>query len=438
MRILELQADNFKRLKAVSIIPSGNIVEVTGENGAGKSSTLDAIWAALGGKDACPAKPIRSDAEDAIRAGDAKSEVRVVLGEGGVPKFRVTRRFKLKEGQHYTTDLIVESEEGGRFDKPQNLLDAMLGEYCFDPLEFVTRLKDAEQVTALRKFVPDVDFAKIEGLNKRDYDERTEINRRARDLQGQIASLPTFAGETPEPVDIAALEALLGDAAQHNTSIERRKDARSAATDRILNLESAILRLQGEIAECMRERDALQEKLEDAEELPEPINTDKVRQQMAEGRQTNERILLATQRRDLEQRLKGAQEGEAALTQAIDARKAEAAKAVRAAKMPVDGLGFGDGFVTLNGEPLAQASMAQKIRTSVAIAAAMNPRLRVVRVTDGSLLDKMSWAILTDYAAENDLQVWIESVTPHLQTAVMIEDGGIVERAAPEDVGDVV
>ena len=53
----------------------------------------------------------------------------------------------------------------------------------------------------------------------------------------------------------------------------------------------------------------------------------------------------------------------------------------------------------------------------------MNPRLRVIRVRDGSLLDEESKASLTQYAEENDLHVWIETVSSGREAAVVIEDG---------------
>lgn len=49
MKIIRLDAANVKRLKAVEITPDGTLQVVTGANGAGKSSVLDAIWLALGG-----------------------------------------------------------------------------------------------------------------------------------------------------------------------------------------------------------------------------------------------------------------------------------------------------------------------------------------------------------------------------------------------------
>ena len=48
--IIELKAENVKVLKAIEIRPEGNIIELTGKNGNGKSSVLDSIIMALAGK----------------------------------------------------------------------------------------------------------------------------------------------------------------------------------------------------------------------------------------------------------------------------------------------------------------------------------------------------------------------------------------------------
>ena len=73
MQIVSLTAENFKRLRAVLIEPKGGLVQVTGRNAQGKSSVLDAIAAALLGKDACPSDPIRH--------GEQSATIKLDLGE---------------------------------------------------------------------------------------------------------------------------------------------------------------------------------------------------------------------------------------------------------------------------------------------------------------------------------------------------------------------
>ncbi|MFA6325418.1 MAG: AAA family ATPase, partial [Candidatus Paceibacterota bacterium] len=61
MKIIQLKSSNIKRLKAIEldIDEKQNIVMITGKNGQGKTSILDSIWYALGGKKAVQDKPIR-------------------------------------------------------------------------------------------------------------------------------------------------------------------------------------------------------------------------------------------------------------------------------------------------------------------------------------------------------------------------------------------
>jgi recombinational DNA repair ATPase RecF len=72
MKIVNRKAENFKKLVAVEISFTDNNVIVTGKNGAGKSSVLDAIWWALSGKKHIQDKPIRE--------GQTKAMIRLDLG----------------------------------------------------------------------------------------------------------------------------------------------------------------------------------------------------------------------------------------------------------------------------------------------------------------------------------------------------------------------
>lgn len=68
MKIVKLQAENVKRLRAVEITPNGDVVYISGRNGQGKTSVLDSIWYALKGGDALKGvdKPIREGEKTAM------------------------------------------------------------------------------------------------------------------------------------------------------------------------------------------------------------------------------------------------------------------------------------------------------------------------------------------------------------------------------------
>src|SRR5690606_9517554 len=106
--------------------------------------------------------------------------------------------------------------------------------------------------------------------------------------------------------------------------------------------------------------------------------------------------------------LEGDAESLTSKIQAIDQQKADM---LAKAPFPVCGLGFDENGVTLNGLPFDQASSAERLRVSVAMGIALNPKLRVMLIRDGSLLDSDSLALVAQMAEEHDTQVWVERVS---------------------------
>ena len=56
---------------------------------------------------------------------------------------------------------------------------------------------------------------------------------------------------------------------------------------------------------------------------------------------------------------------------------------------------------------------------------AANPKLKVIRIANGSLLDKKNLAIIRELAIEKDYQVWIEMVDDTGDVGIYVEDGEI-------------
>lgn len=425
MKIVQLNAENVKRLTAVEIRPDGNIVEISGRNGQGKSSVLDAIWWALTGTTNIQSKPIRKGEEEAV--------IRLDLGE-----IKVIRKFKSRDDGTYSTSLVVESGEGARFPSPQRMLDDLVGHLSFDPLAF-TRMKPEDQLEALKRFVPGVDFAAIEKANKDDFAKRTDINRAAKALRAQADGIVVPPGTSAERIDDAALVEQMEKAGEHNTEIERRRARREDAAREIAVAEDATRRDRARAAELRAEADKLEEqgkeqerhvadlrkKLSEAPALPEPIDTGALRQRIAEAGATNAAVAKREERARIEDAAKVSEAKAGILTKTIEGRDAEKRAAIAKADLPVPGIAFGDGEILLNGVPFDQASSAEQLRTSVAIAMAGNPKLRVIRVQDGSLLDEEAFRILAEMAASADYQVWVEVVQSGRSTAVVIEDGAV-------------
>jgi hypothetical protein len=412
MKIVKLQAENVKRLVAVEIAPDGNVVEITGANGQGKTSVLDSIWWALAGTSSIQAEPIRK--------GETKARIKLDLGE-----IRVERRFT-ESG----STLVVENADGARFPGPQRMLDSLLGSLSFDPLGF-TRLKPREQFDELRRVAEiDVDLDALDGKNRGDFERRTDLNREAKAARARADGIAVPADAPEAPVDTAALMDEMAGAAQANAEIEGRRARRTAAVADLAKMNDEIDAKHREAARLTREANELtqravelQARLDAAGPLPEPVDVADLRRKIDAAAERNKGYAARQARAAALDEAQRLETEAAALTDAIAARNEAKAAAVARAKLPVPGLGLGDGVVTYNGVPLDQASGAEQLRVSLAIAMASNPRLRVIRITDGSLLDEASMALVAAMAAERDYQVWIERVDTSGRVGFVIEDG---------------
>lgn len=432
MKIVSLIAENVKKLIAIEIKPDGNLVEITGKNGQGKTSVLDSIWWALAGAEHLQTAPIRSGQKNA----------RIQLRLAGEQDLVVTRKFARKDEGGYTTTLTVESADGARFGSPQTMLDKLLGELSFDPLAFA-RMRPAEQFETLKRFVPGFDFAQTELDQKADFDRRTAINRQAREAHAAAQAIVVPVETPEEPVDESALAVELEEVGKFNTELETRKARRESVAREISEerRQAAACKVQCDdlLAQIQNIRDAgtrheaqadlLQEKLDQAEALPEPKDTTEVRHRMDAARLTNSNVARKGEKKRLAERAEELERQADEITQRREAREDAKRAAIAAAQMPVNGIDFGDGMVLLNGQPFEQASDAEQLRASVAIAMAANPKLRVIRIRDGSLLDADSMKLVAAMAAEKDFQVWVETVDSSGKMAFVLEDGRLKTQA---------
>lgn len=432
-KIIQLKTENVMRLKAVNIKPDGSLVIIGGDNGQGKSSTLNAIAMALGGKDQVPPVPIHKGAD--------KGSIVVDLGD-----MIVRRTFTPNGGG----SLVIEDKEKKRFPSPQALLDSLTGRLTFDPLSFLAQ-KPKEQLESLKTLVG-LDFTAEDEERERTYNERTVVNReveRAQMTLSQAAHFPEIAG----PADLTALNAEMREAQAHNEKLNGLQTVANNAKNALTVVDTQLKQATERQREITAEIEALKLKLKEQEEWKlkieekvlklstdylnakseveafKPQDVQAVQQKLSDASEQNRKHATNTARAALVKTLADKKGESEKLTKAINDIDERKQKKLSAAKFPVDGLSFGAGEVLFGGLPFSQASEAERYRVSVAMAAAMNPKLRVALVRNGSLLDQKNMALLEQLATAYDLQVWIERVGSADPSAIIIEDGMV--KGAP-------
>lgn len=416
--ITEFYAENVKRLRVVRITPAdgGGLVEISGANGSGKSSVLDAIaWALTGTRGVDP---------EPIRDGETSATVRLTLGE-----VTITRRFTAGG-----STLTIESAEGARFPSPQKMLDELLGAavLAFDPLEF-DRMKPADQLAEVQKVAPLP--AEVEDWRdeiRMAYAERTDVNRNAKALTARLDAMPKAGPETVPTVSVDRALAELTAAIETNRATEERSRAVVAKNDDAKRHREEAKNLRERAAELVRGaelREAQAAKLE-AEVLDMPtvgtlIDVAELEARVQDARQFEKDTEAARARAIVEAELLDAEGRADYLTRRIAERESLIRQAIAAAAMPVAGLTYGEDGLEFNGHPLQQASGAERLRVALGLAMAAAPAIRVVRIKDGSLLDTKSLAIVAEMAAERGYQVWIERVDTTGRVGVVMQDGEV-------------
>lgn len=407
MHIVGLEVENYGRIKAVSIEPDATgAVIISGRNAQGKTSLMNAIWAALGGRAGNSAsKPVREGAEQA--------KVTVDLGD-----MVVTRIWR-----NDNTNLEVRSKDGAVYKSPQALLDGFIGKLSFDPLAF-TRLKEREQKDALLQLVDlDIDLDALQAERDAAFAKRTAVGQDRKRL-GDVSVDEGLPEEEKSATDlIGQLREAENQRGEHARLSQSRDDAAAAAEQ----IKARIKELNDELQAARDHATAVAFQLA---ELPEIIDVSPIEAELEQIDSTNDAIRANNANRAEKAQALALDKQREELTSAIEELDKDKAEALERAEFPVPGLGFDADGVTFNSVPFAQASSAEQIRVSMAMAIAGNPKLRVVRVMDGSLLDDEGMRIITELAAEHDFQVWIERVANGDGVGFLIEDGELADAVA--------
>lgn len=405
VKIMALEAENVKRIKAVALTPSPTgLTLVGGNNNQGKTSVLDALAWALGGD---RFRPDAAQRDGAV----APAHLKVKLSNGVV----VERKGK-------NASLTVTDPTGRR--SGQQLLNAFVEPLALDLPRFM-EASDKEKADILLRIIGIGTELHTRDMEiKALYDKRTFTGQLAQQKKHFAEELISYPDAPDEPVSASDL------IRQQFHELARQRDA---ALEEMHRLDERIAELTAQREEVSKKHTLLFTQAMDASKTAEQLQDESTAELEASIRDIEE--INRKVRANLE---KSRAEDEAAqydseykrLTEAITQKRADRMALLNGADLPLPGLGVEDGALTYKGKHWRDMSGSDQLRVAAAIVRRLNPDCGFVLLDK---LEQMDMTTLQEFSAwleAEHLQAIATRVSTGSECQIIIEDG-MVKDAEP-------
>ena len=418
----------------------GRSVEITGANGVGKTSVIDAFRYALTNK---------SDRNIIVRKGEKEGEIIVETDTG----LCIDRKKRTEQADYKSV-----KENGKEVMAPENFLKQLFTQLQLDPVAFTLMDEKSKNraILDLIEFDWDLNFIRdkfgeipswvnyeqniLEVLNDMQsengewFKERQNINR---DIRNKAAFIEDIAKDIPasyqadkwEEYDIGAAYKKLEQIKEHNSRIERAKLFRSSYDSKLRKLEadkmieisanekaiasereellSSIERMKAEIRAAEDKLSGLSAKFEDKKAVAEskfkeskakldadmnvadeyidkqPIDCTELQAEISNAeamkRHLNEYRRMKTMQAELEQLKAKSDE----FTRKIETARTLPGEILETAKIPIEGFTVQDGIPLINGLPVANLSEGEQLSLCVDVAISKPNGLQIILI-DGT------------------------------------------------------
>lgn len=400
VKIRQLEIENVKRVKAVTLTPTENgLTVIGGRNGQGKTSVLDAIAWALGGNKLKPSESQRIGSA-------APPSIHIELSNGLV----VERKGK-SSALHVIDPL---GQKAG-----QQLLDSFIEKLALNLPKFMEARNDEKAETLLQIIGVGDQLAVLDREEKSLYNQRLEVGRIADRKKKHAEELAWYPDAPAEPVSASELiqrqQAILAKNGENQRKREKEAYYNKVLAEAQIAFDRAKAALKQAEQDCVTARKAA-ENLQDEStaELEQDIaNIDaintKVRANAEKNRVQAEADELAGQYSDL--------------TQQIESVKEQRMKLLDSADMPLPGLSVQDGELTYNGQKWDCMSGAEQLQVATAIVRKLNPDCGFVLMDKLEQMDPETLADFGRWLEGEGLQVIATRVGTDDTCSIIIEDG---------------
>lgn len=407
VKITSFEAENVKRVKAVTIVPAADgLTVIGGRNAQGKTSVLDAIAWALGGDKFRPGHPQRDGSVLPPR-------LRVLLSNGLV----VERRGK-------NSELYVTDPSGRK--AGQTLLNSFVEQLALDLPKFMAASGREKAQTLLRIIGLGEQVEELERRGKTLYNERLTLGRIA-DQKAKFAKEMTFFPGVPEePLSAAELIAQQQDILARNGENQRKRQRRD-------ELKRTLDTAEAQLAELTRRCEQLREDYRiastDAADLLDQ-STAELEENIRTIEQTNAKVRANLDKARAEADAQKLADEYAALTAQIEDVQREKLALLNGADMPLPGLSVTDGELTYNGQPWDCMSSSEQLIAATSIVRRLNPECGFVLLDRLEAMDTDTLAAFGRWLESEGLQAIATRVSTGGECQIIIEDGEVAGAEA--------
>lgn len=411
VKITQFEAENIKRIKAVTITPAENgLTVIGGRNGQGKTSGLDAIMWALGGDRFRPSMPQREGSVLPPR-------LRVELSNGLV----VERTGK-------NSDLKVTDPSGKRHG--QQILNTFVETLALDLPRFMSASGKEKAATLLRIIGMEDRVNALERQEKELYNQRHAIGQIADQKAKHAKELPFCPDAPAEPVSALELIRQQQEILARNGENQRKRAEADRIKEAYNRQYGKVKALEDELAEAREKLDRLTEDMTTAQKSAADLqdeSTEELEAGIRDVEETNAKVRTNQEKARAEAEANNYRDQYDGLTAQIEATRKEKTDLLQGANLPLPELSVEKGELTYQGRPWDCMSGADQLKVSAAIVRALNPQCGFILLDK---LEQMDLDTLKKFGAwmeAQGLQGIATRVSSGGECSIIIEDGVAVE-----------
>ena len=414
MKINELQIENVKRIKAVSLKPTqSGLTIIGGKNRQGKTSVLDAITWALGGDDFRPSEPAREGSA-------TPPHIRIRMSNG-----------LLVERKGKNSALKVTDPSGQK--AGQQLLNTFVEKLAINLPKFMEASGKEKARTLLQIIGVGPQLAELEQREKDLYQERLYVGRTADQKEKFAAEQPYYPDAPEEPVSAADLIRMQQEILARNGENQRKRDRLKEITFEKYRVYDEIQRLEQQIAaleERMTERKAAYEKVSEDESIAmrdaadlKDESTAELEASIADIDEINRKVRANLDKSKAEDDAQDYRRQYASLTTQIDEVRKQKTSLLNSAELPLPELSVKDGELIYQGKKWDNMSGADQLKVSTAIVRKLNPECGFVLLDKLEQMDLDSLEEFGAWLEAEGLQAIATRVSTGDECSIIIEDG---------------